>query len=76
MSPSVLLVLALAACTVATAPDFDEFTGDGPSIEKCCHCVTGLDRSVTKIEAIGNMKARVTIKPTYGTCTGPDRKHF
>ena len=72
MNSSVLLVLALAACAAAY-PMFDIVE---PEIEQCCHCKTGLDRKNTKIEAIGNSKVRVTIVPTYGTCTGPDRRHF
>ena len=73
MNPCVLLVLALAACAAATT-DFGEIAS--PRAERCCHCRTGLDLTVTKIEAIGNMKARATVKPTFGTCTGIDRKYF
>ena len=76
MNPSLFLVLALAACVAhADYPIFDEVDYE-PNKERCCHCKTGLNRIKTKIEAIGNKKVRVTIVPTYGTCSGPDRNHF
>ena len=55
MNPCVPLVLALAACAAAATTDFSEIAS--PRAQGCCHCMTGLDRTVTKIEAIGNMKA-------------------
>ena len=76
MNSSLFLVLALAACVAHAAyPIFDAVDYE-PKAERCCHCKTGLNRLKTKIEPIGNKKVRVTIVPTYGTCTGIDRKQF
>ena len=73
---SIFLVLALAVCVAHAAYPIFDLVDYEQSAERCCHCKTGLNRLKTKIEAIGNRKVRVTVVPTYGTCTGPDRKNF